>query len=104
MKYDWLPTWLKHGEVENIKFYNGIPAVEFVNELLDWVNNSKIGDVRKKKYTHFITYYAVAALTREVSHLKMAYKELISYINWLSKKLRKSLPENARNQVIAYSL
>jgi hypothetical protein len=104
MKYDWLPTWLKYDKVENIKFYNGIPAVEFVNELLDWVDNSKLGDLRKKKYTHFIIYHAVQALTREVKNLQIAYKELVDYINWLSKKLKKPLPENARNQVIAYSL
>lgn len=99
---DWLPPWLRWERTEPLCFKNGIQAVEFVNQLLDWIDSTKLGDKRKIKYKHFVTFYAVGAL--EKNRRDCNFKTFWTYVVWVSKKVKTPLPDEVRNKIVAYSL
>lgn len=98
---------------KNLYFLNGIPAVEFINELLDWVDSANLGDKRKIKYKHYITHYGLAAVREEGYMINLHpmsndkshnFKEFWNYATWLSNKLKKPLPESVQYRFFAHSL
>lgn len=105
---NWIPVHLRGTQ---LYFRNGIPAVEFVNELLNWIDSTKLGDKRKTKYKHFITYYAVACMCNEdgtypkiSNKLCGGFDSFWNYVKWVSNKIKKPIPENIRNRFLAHSL
>jgi len=97
---NWLPVWMKK-DTESLCFSNKIPAVEFVNELLKWIDETNLGVMRKDKYKHFIRYYSLSALS---ANNNVQFNTLWDYVTWLSNKIKKPLPDEVISKFVAYSL